>query len=547
MYSLCTIITSAYSASIDPRNTSQELYDNLRQFCNREAPAFLGDVVADGKFDLLDLTPDAAEILEAEPAEGSQRQQASWQMLHAVQDRAQVIEEIADLERGADGAAASAASSDDHSKRPAEADEVPGNPGNLVAEEGCPEIPTTLIHVLKSAIASGGAEFALGESTGLGQAALLKRLVRLGPSIRAFVRNARLQEALLSAATLNGCREPLSPWNRREHELAVARRAVAVNHARLSRAQAWHHAQQALSKSIQPLNSKASASDAGMLAPSGYFPLGVAENPQVVAFAVDGTKAKIDVGVVLSAYRGTVVRKKVNIVRTARPFPGELPAESTKLLHLAMCVFDAEHNEFTTSVLEPCVQAEPVNCVYGQLAVAASKASATRLHFRLTPAALESLRILRDKGRPPINPMADVPENPAEEGDMGNKGAELDGSTLQFNEWSFMRAGLPAQCKKFLVGLEALYRSKGWPFLEQGSNMVRISEKQVEPWDQLMERVPGYFNTEFSAYQGHRFSRAVHAKFQSLVPTSYSAHFMCSACWLRRVTWDKRAAKVQIP
>ena len=85
-----------------------------------------------------------------------------------------------------------------------------------------------------------------------------------------------------------------------------------------------------------------------------------------------------------------------------------------------------------------------------------------------------------------------------------------------------MRASMPVQARKFMTDLESLYRRKGWPFVENG--MVLVSRDKSESWSALLERIPGFFEQEFSKHQGYRFSKAVHAYLQTLIPQRDLAH-----------------------
>ncbi|CAE7249412.1 unnamed protein product [Symbiodinium sp. CCMP2456] len=470
----------------DGRNTT-DIYDTLLKFCGPDGESFFGTAMGESAFDMMDITPETSEWLPREETEHkSQQQVVSMQLLQTVEDRAKVLEEIQLLEASDTSDACQPA------RQPAEqAEDAPQDPELLVElapESGCPVIPTNLGKLLKAVLAEGGKEFNLDQATGV-----------------------------LSAAVLNECKGPLNEWNRREHELAVARRAINASQVRLSRAQAWHMAVQKMSKEVQAVNKQVEANDPGIHAPDVYFPAG--DRVQVIAFLLE---EHVAVGLVLSAFRGSLVKRPNGkgaadvIVKTARPFPDELPSVSTKLVHVAECIYDEKHSEYCTSCASRCLLVDPVNCIYGQLTLSVSKPSQTRMHFRLSPASMESLRLLKQRGRLPVQPLPEVAEG---EDDAADEPQEPDAAPSQvYHDRSFMRASMPGQARKFMTDLESLYRRKGWPFVESG--MVQLSHDKSESWSVLLDRIPGFFEQEFSKHQGYRFSRAVHGYLQTLIPES---------------------------
>ena len=133
---------------------------------------------------------------------------------------------------------------------------------------------------------------------------------------------------------------------------------------------------------------------------------------------------------------------------------------------------------------------------------------------------MESLRLLQLRGRLPVQPLPDVAEG---EDDDTVEAKEPDVPPSQvYNDRSFMRASMPVQARKFMTDLESLYRRKGWPFVENG--MVLVSRDKSESWSALLERIPGFFEQEFPKHQGCRFSKAVHAYLQTLIPQRDLAH-----------------------
>ena len=129
-------------------------------------------------------------------------------------------------------------------------------------------------------------------------------------------------------------------------------------------------------------------------------------------------------------------------------------------------------------------------------------------------------KLLQLRGRLPVQPLPDVAEG---EDDDTAEAKEPDVPPSQvYNDRSFMRASMPVQARKFMTDLESLYRRKGWPFVENG--MVLVSRDKSESWSALLERIPGFFEQEFSKHQGYRFSKAVHAYLQTLIPQRDLAH-----------------------
>ena len=165
-----------------------------------------------------------------------------------------------------------------------------------------------------------------------------------------------------------------------------------------------------------------------------------------------------------------------------------------------------------------------MNCIYGELSLASWKSTKTQLLFRLSPASTAALKILQAEKRLPIQPIPEATEHdePQEEA-AASAPAMPDPSDLQFNDRSFMRQGLAQATSKFLLALEECYRKKGWPFVDASTGLVHFDKVQSTPWKDLVQRVPGFLQLEFSKLQGHRFSRAVHSKFNQLLPTGASS------------------------
>ena len=85
--------------------------------------------------------------------------------------------------------------------------------------------------------------FRVTEEEGRGEKACLYRLRDLVSPIRDFIRLARVNENILSPATLLDGHCELNEWNTQEHQLALARREANLSQTRLSRCQAWCQAQ----------------------------------------------------------------------------------------------------------------------------------------------------------------------------------------------------------------------------------------------------------------------------------------------------------------
>ena len=203
----------------------------------------------------------------------AKEQQAATEVLHQLQDRAQVIADIAAMERPQDH---EAQNEEVMEVVPQQAD-VESRP-EAVAEETADTVvsvvPTNLTNVLQAARVNGGDIFDLDSASASGQTAMLQQVLHMSGFLRSFIRHARAQEGLLSLATLNSKPAPLNSWNEREHMLAAARRAANVSQVRLSRAQAWQSSQERLATDVRPRNSVATDADPGLVPPTHYFPCG---------------------------------------------------------------------------------------------------------------------------------------------------------------------------------------------------------------------------------------------------------------------------------
>ncbi|CAE7364026.1 INVS [Symbiodinium sp. CCMP2592] len=494
-----------------------ELYGDFQKWWRKQGmDLFRSPDAAANAFDLFDITPELEEDLEPPAVGDTKEQRAATEVLHQVQDRAQLIADIKAMENPDAQDIQDEAGKEDEEKQvvPQQADKEPHeSPPEAVAA-----VPTSLSNVLQAAKVNGGDIFDLDSASAAGQTAMLQRVLHMSGFLRSFIRHARAQEGLLSLSTLNSQPAPLNSWNEREHQLAIARRAANVSQVRLSRAQAWQSSQQRLAVDVRPRNSLATEADPGLSPPTTYFPCGK-DRFQIVAHLWGG---QVGIGLILTVFRGALVKKPNSselTVRTARPFPDDLPCASTRMVHIAGCIFNPTTAEYATSCAELCMLCEPVNCIYGELSLAAWRSTKTQLLFRLTPAAAAALKILQAEKKLPIQPIPETTEQ-TEEDTAAPAPAMSEPSDLQFNDRSFMCQGLAQATSKFLLALEECYRKKGFAFVDASTGLVHFEKVKSTPWKDLVQRVPGFLQVEFAGLQGHRFSRAVHSKFSQLLPTN---------------------------
>ncbi|CAE7212196.1 unnamed protein product, partial [Symbiodinium sp. CCMP2592] len=499
-----------------------ELYGDFQKWWRKQGmDLFRSPDAAANAFDLFDITPELEEDLEPPAVGDTKEQRAATEVLHQVQDRAQLIADIKAMENPDAQDIQDEAGKEDEEKQvvPQQADKEPHeSPPEAVAA-----VPTSLSNVLQAAKVNGGDIFDLDSASAAGQTAMLQRVLHMSGFLRSFIRHARAQEGLLSLSTLNSQPAPLNSWNEREHQLAIARRAANVSQVRLSRAQAWQSSQQRLAVDVRPRNSLATEADPGLSPPTTYFPCGK-DRFQIVAHLWGG---QVGIGLILTVFRGALVKKPNSselTVRTARPFPDDLPCASTRMVHIAGCIFNPTTAEYATSCAELCMLCEPVNCIYGELSLAAWRSTKTQLLFRLTPAAAAALKILQAEKKLPIQPIPETTEQ-TEEDTAAPAPAMSEPSDLQFNDRSFMCQGLAQATSKFLLALEECYRKKGFAFVDASTGLVHFEKVKSTPWKDLVQRVPGFLQVEFAGLQGHRFSRAVHSKFSQLLPTNGASSF----------------------
>ena len=311
-----------------------------------------------------DLLPDLEEVFEEAVAQD--RNQMQLGLLDALQDRARVTEEILEMD-----AASSAPDA------PVQPPELAPDAAEMPAKPIMPNGVGNILQLMKTCL-NLSAAFQSAEETATGKAALLRRLHLMQMPVEEFVKKARLEEGLLSPASLQIQCQPQgdNAWNRSQHELGQANRAASVLQTRLARAQHWAQAQKTFCENVQRANPRATAEDKGLAAVEFYHPERGDGKHQVVALNYDN---RVQVGLVMSCFRGCIVRKKGQAevqVRASKMFAGHLPASSTKLLHVARLQYDKTHNEFTVSLAEQCWAMDPVATVLGELSVLQAKASA---------------------------------------------------------------------------------------------------------------------------------------------------------------------------
>ena len=501
-----------------------EIVSTLIKFWNREGKSFFRSLVPEPD-ETFDISPDLVEIFPTEQPAQCQESERAQNLIHAVQDRAKLVEEILSSQ------------SESPANLPAEAQETLEVP-HVQEDSSMDECPLNLVQLLRQVLHTGGDVFDVGDVQGSGKAAMLRRVVHMMPYIRHFVRYARVQEGLLSPTVLNGTLEPLNTWNCHEAELAKARRAANVTQLRLSRAQSWWQAQQRLCSDIQRRNSSATEEDPGLREIKEYVPHTDDNAHQVIVFRHE---AAIDIGLVLSIYRGAIVRKpgKQDTVRTSKPHPEPLEASCTKLVHVAVAVYAPDTDSYNVSCAHETFKADPVNNVFGELTVQDSRVSRTRFHFRLSGAATAALKLLRQDGKLPalqiLEPNAHAKASPP------TPVPPTQSADLEFNDRSFMRHLLAQNSTAFCKGLEKVYRERGFPFV-QPDGKVLLNGGGRETWETLLTRVPGFFEVEFAKFQGYRFSQAVFHKLSHLMPKGFLVA-MCIVC-LNRFACQSVASRV---
>ena len=494
-----------------------DVYDSLRTWWPRHATTFFHSIHEDNDEDL---DPDIQEILDSGLVEAQRTADAD--LLHAVEDRAKIQEEI--LGELADSESKDAGGPTDHNEQETELHDATGEASakqtsrQLETSEPQNAAARTLPSLLQQCVDLSPA-FQTDQLEGQGRAALLKRVAKMAGPIEAFVKQARLEEKLLSPRMLGVASKPLTAWNQCQHELAMANRAAG---ARLARAQQWQAVQRGLVDETMAANPKRTADDKGFEVVAEYRPHRDDSNSQVIAFLPAGTEdnRELAVGLVLSCFRGSIVRKQGDSegkVRTSKAFPMLLPATATKLLHVALLVFCPEHNEYITSCAEVSFALDPCR-VYGQLSVQTEKASPTRLHLRLTEAATGALAVLRS---------IKLPSSPPEPGSTAPVSAassvpEAAPAVLEFTDRSFYKAAMPSNVEAFFRGLIKDFAAKGTPLVDDGG-MISLERGHKEKWDNLVRRIPAIFFIDFQNLQGYRFSQAVHNQCMRCLPEKGSS------------------------
>ena len=156
-----------------------------------------------------------------------------WVWDSFVQDRAMVREELGELVQSL--RAADQESIPEAQAPAAEAAEAAVCPLETL-ESGEKQV-RTLAQILKH-VRQDKPHFRITEEEGRGEKACLYRLRDLVSPIRDFIRLARVNENILSPATLLDGHCELNEWNTQEHQLALARREANLSQTRLSRCQA---------------------------------------------------------------------------------------------------------------------------------------------------------------------------------------------------------------------------------------------------------------------------------------------------------------------
>ena len=424
-----------------------------------------------------------------------------------VQDRAMVREELGDLVKSLQASTGETAPEPEIQEPAAEAAECP-----LETLESGDKQVRTVAQILKHVRQSDKPYFRIGEAESLGEKACLNRLRDLVSPIRDFIRLARVNEGILSPATLLQGHCELNEWNTQQHQLALARREANLSQTRLSRSQAWCQAQSKWCAEVAKKVPAADGEDQAIRDMQDYRPCVEDKDAQILVYSLDG---EVKICLCLSVFRGSVVKKagaESGQVRVSKPIPTKLSCACTKMVHAAELRRTTQG--WVTSVLAVPLLLEHTD-ILGEILPKEVKATATRFHVTLSANAEKALEIAKKNRLPTPMPTA---------ADMPAVTATKPGMPTYFNDRSFMKAGLSQQIEQFLRGLQNAYDNLGQPFVIDGK--VRCNKKLPSgkvskidaPWADLCKRVPSFFMKECSQLQGYRFSQAVHGVLVPLVP-----------------------------
>ncbi|CAE7604992.1 unnamed protein product, partial [Symbiodinium sp. CCMP2456] len=515
--SLCKVARQACASAVQffsciTSLSADEVVYDLRKWWDTEGPRYFqacGRQSAASEEDDEDLTPDCQEVTDLQPS----AEPSSMVKLVAVQDRALATEELKiamqELQTEADGACTVPAEDmrdvvDVATTWAPDADE----PGTA---------PKTLLEVLKRAIRKGGAHFNMGEAPSVGTRSMFLRLHDLVGPMRAFTRQARCEEGIITPAQLERGQVELNDFNYREHLLAVARRSSNISHHRLARSTAWAEAQTHM---IAELRAKITpAKGHGVMQPESYRPNKDGKNLQVLVCKLDGAVQAV---AVLTVFRGSVVRKPESrhsgTVRVGKPMPCEVPAASAKVLRGTLLQQEGQdQHHWVTSCTATPLLFDPSGCVIGELETAEMRESATRLHVQLSHSAVQAVRLLM-AGKiavpelPPGNPEQDEGA-PAETSDAAAQPAAQDQT---FTDRSFVRKSLDKTVDLFIRGLIQEYR-KSRVQIVSDDGKIKTKTSQLS-YDEVCKMIPGFFLSSGSSLQGHRFSQYVHRELTGLLP-----------------------------
>ena len=522
-----------------------EAYAELRTWWSREGARLMGEIQADARStpdpdedDEWDMQPGDVEITDELQGDGdaSNDQQpfgsGDVALLQKVQDQAATLEATGKyLEPSPEGALP-------QPRDPAQQLQPPNIKSfneifpvevDVDAAEEAPQ-PKTLVDIIKRALKKGGAEHQLGDPASLGHEACLRRVTALLGGIRQFCRLVRLEEGLLSAAMLENEARDENVWNQRMHCLSLARKAMNLSQARLSRAQAWSRVQTQYCHAVRQSNQHATEEDFGIRAIETYRANTSATNPQIVAYSFEDD---IRLGAVSAVFRGSIVRKMgsrhLGQVRVAKPVSVDIPADCVRMLHIIPLKENPEKAtpRWIGSCLEVPVLVDPTNVVLGEIK-AKVHTSATRLHVIPSAAAMQALNKMGGMDVPFYDgvPSSAVEQDEAKIPDVAGAADKQ----CHFSDRSFFKRNMPENVQAFLRGIRNAYSEMGLQVSDAaGFVQLRGSLGKVA-WASLLQRAPSYFDKMCRDLAGYRYSQTVYAQLHQLVPKEGPLAFIFLVC-----------------
>lgn len=196
------------------------------------------------------------------------------------------------------------------------------------------------------------AEFQFGNEKYAGEMGCMARMELMKNDLADFVAGMRVKEGLLSKSIIKGISPTENEWNKRVHELHLAKQYAKYRGARSSRFASWMSSQESLASHSVSKGKGEDVSEKALRPVSTLRPVNSNQVQFVLFEDASDSITSFHVGMVLSIYRGALGKAKGDSRRVTMAKPLSLASPSTVVARIKVLVMrHLEEGTFVANAL----------------------------------------------------------------------------------------------------------------------------------------------------------------------------------------------------